>query len=326
VNAVGRRWQQTDHFDWLSLYLNTRGIRLIWRAMVAAVITSIAMVPVMVLDRAIVPHYPAAVVVAPIASGFGVVVALFWLIRWPTRVQSVLFSLTGSVCIAAACLVQGDPRLGLLGCSAFAVLGGYIAFFHSARDMMINLSIAISTGAVLAGRLIRYYDIMAAGCAFLLVLLLNVAFPFAVHWLVRALGSELRHFSRDTLTGLLIRRAFYQSAYGLLLRRREGPSYLSVAMIDLDNFKRLNDTHGHSIGDQALGRGRRCPAPRLSTHIIDSLLRRRRIRRRGHLPHRRPARHRRAVAYGHRRHRLSGYGQHRYRDRAAGRELRPHRA
>ena len=252
MNAVGRRWQQTDHFDWLSLYLNTRGIGLRWRAMVAAVIASIAMVPVMVLGRAIVPHYPAAVVVAPIASGFGVIVALFWLIRWPTRGQSVLFSLTGSVCIAAACLVQGDPRLGLLGCSAFAVLGGYIAFFHSARDMMINLSIAISTGAVLAARLIRYYDIVGAGCAFLLVLVLNVAFPFAVHWLVRALGSDLRHSSRDTLTGLLIRRAFYQSAYGLLLRRREGRSYLSVAMIDLDNFKRLNDTHGHSIGDQAL--------------------------------------------------------------------------
>jgi len=77
VNAVVRRWQQTDHFDWLSLYLNTRGIRLIWRAMVAAVIASIAMVPVVVLGRAIVPHYPAAVVVAPIASGFGVIVALF---------------------------------------------------------------------------------------------------------------------------------------------------------------------------------------------------------------------------------------------------------
>jgi hypothetical protein len=81
-------------------------------------------------DRA---AYPAAVVVAPIASGFGVIVALFWLIRWPTRGQSVLFSLTGSVCIAAACLVQGDPRLGLLGCGAFAVLGGYIAFFTAPR-------------------------------------------------------------------------------------------------------------------------------------------------------------------------------------------------
>jgi hypothetical protein len=101
VNAVGRRWPQTDHFDWLSLYLNTRGIRLIWRAMVAAVIASISMVPVVVLVRAIVPHYPAAAVVAPIASGFGVIVALFWLIRWPTRGQSELFSLTGSVCIIA---------------------------------------------------------------------------------------------------------------------------------------------------------------------------------------------------------------------------------
>jgi diguanylate cyclase len=45
--------------------------------------------------------------------------------------------------------------VGLLGCSAFAVRGGYIGFFHSARHMMINLSIAIITGAVLAARLIR---------------------------------------------------------------------------------------------------------------------------------------------------------------------------
>ena len=252
MNAVGRRWQQTDHFDWLSLYLNTRGIRLRWRAMVAAVIVSIAMVPVVVLVRPTVPHYPAAVVVAPISGGFGVIVGLFWLIRWPTRRQSVLFSLAGSVGIAAACLVQGDPRVGLLGCSAFAVLGGYIGFFHSARDMMVNLSIAISTGAVLAARLVRYYDATVAGCGFLLVLAVNVAFPFAVHWLVHALGSDLRHSSRDTLTGLLIRRAFYQSAYGLLLRRRAASSYLGVAMIDLDNFKRLNDTHGHFTGDRAL--------------------------------------------------------------------------
>jgi diguanylate cyclase len=91
-----------------------------------------------------------------------------------------------------------------------------------------------------------------AGCGFLFVLAVNVAFPFAVHWLVHALGSDLRHSSRDTLTGLLVRRVFYQSAYGLLLRRREGPSYLGVAMIDLDHFKRLNDTHGHFIENRAL--------------------------------------------------------------------------
>jgi diguanylate cyclase (GGDEF)-like protein len=223
--AVGQWWRESDHFDWLTLYLNTRGIRLRWRAMIAAVIASIAVVPTVVLLRPSLPHYPAAAVVAPVASGFGFTVALFWLIRWPTRVQSMLYCHIGSVCIAAACLVQGDPTAGLLGCCAFAVL---------------------------SARLVRYFDAVVAGCGFLLVLMLNVGFPFAVQWLLHALGSDLRSSSRDTLTGLLIRRAFYQSAYALLLRRREGPTYLGVAMIDLDNFKRLNDTHGHSTGDKAL--------------------------------------------------------------------------
>jgi diguanylate cyclase (GGDEF)-like protein len=110
----------------------------------------------------------------------------------------------------------------------------------------------MTTAAVLAARLIGYYDTVLAGCAFLLLLMVNVAFPFAAQWLVHALGSDVRRSSRDALTGLLTRRAFHQSAYALLLRRREGPSYLGVAMIDLDNFKRLNDTYGHSTGDKAL--------------------------------------------------------------------------
>jgi diguanylate cyclase (GGDEF)-like protein len=252
VNAVGRWWHQGDHFDWLTLYLNTRGLRLIWRAMIAAVIASIAVVPAVVLLRPTLPHYPAAVIVAPVCSGFGVLVALSWLIHWPSRGRSLMFSLVGSICIASACLLQGDPLAGLLGCSAFAVLGGYIAFFHTPRDMVINFAIAMITAAALAVRLVRYYDTVVAGCALLLVLVLNAAFSFAVQWLVHALGSDLRSSSRDALTGLLTRRTFYQSTYALLLRRREGPRYLGVALIDLDNFKRINDTHGHSAGDKAL--------------------------------------------------------------------------
>jgi diguanylate cyclase (GGDEF)-like protein len=252
VNAMRSWWHQGDQFDWLTLYLNTRGIRLIWRAMITTVIAAIAVIPVLELISPTLPHYPAARIVAPIVSGFGMMVALSWLVHWPNRGRSLLFSRTGSACIAAACLIQGDARLGLLGCSAFAVLGGYIALFHSAHDMVINFVIALATAAVLAARLIGYYDAVAAGCGFLLVLVSNVAFPVSVQWLVHALGSDLRRSSRDTLTGLLTRRTFYQSTYSLLVRRREGPSYLGVAMIDLDNFKRLNDTYGHSTGDQVL--------------------------------------------------------------------------
>jgi diguanylate cyclase (GGDEF)-like protein len=220
--------------------------------MIAAVIASIAVVPAVVSVRPALPRYPVAVVVAPVASCVGLTVALLWLIRWPTRGQSVRYALTGSVCIAAACLAQGDPLAGLLGSGAFAVLGGYIAFFHTARYMVINFAIAMTTAVMLVVRLIHYYDTVVAGCAFLLVLVLNVAFPFAVQWLIHALAYELQQSSRDPLTGLLIRRAFYHSTYGLLLRRREGPSYLGAAMIDLDNYKLLNDTQGHSTGDNAL--------------------------------------------------------------------------
>jgi diguanylate cyclase (GGDEF)-like protein len=252
VNAVRRWWRQGDQFDWLTLYLNTRGIRLTWRAVIAVVIASMAVVPAVLLAGPNLPRYPAAEIVAPVASGVGMTVALLWLIRWPTRGQSVVFALTGSACITASCLVQRDPLAALLGCFAFAVLGGYIAFFHTAQYMVANFAIAVATAGTVAGRLIRSYDIYVAGCGLMLVLVLNVAFPIAVQWLVHALASELRQSSRDALTGLFIRRAFYQSTYGLLLRRREGPNYLVAAMIDLDNFKRLNDTQGHATGDQAL--------------------------------------------------------------------------
>jgi diguanylate cyclase (GGDEF)-like protein len=252
MSVIARWWHQSDHFDWLTLYLNTRGIRLVWRAMIAAVIALMSVVPAVVLTSPALPHHPSAVLVAPAASGFGGVVAFSWLIRWPSRALSAIFALTGSGVIAAACLVQSQPLAGLLGCSAFAVLGGYIAFFHTPRDMVFNFAVAMTTATVLAARLIRYYDAVVAGCALLLVLILNAAFSFAVQWLVYTLGSDLRSSSRDSLTGLLTRRTFYQSAYALLLRRREGPTYLGVAMIDLDDFKRINDTHGHFVGDKAL--------------------------------------------------------------------------
>jgi diguanylate cyclase (GGDEF)-like protein len=55
--------------------------------------------------------------------------------------------------------------------------------------------------------------------------------------------------STDGLTGLANRRAT-EELVGRLLR--SGPPIVAVAMIDLDHFKRLNDTLGHEAGDRAL--------------------------------------------------------------------------
>lgn len=70
---------------------------------------------------------------------------------------------------------------------------------------------------------------------------------------LQQVNLELSHqASSDPLTGLLNRRGFEtQLAYALALARRSGRP-LSVIAIDVDHFKRVNDTHGHEVGDNVL--------------------------------------------------------------------------
>jgi diguanylate cyclase (GGDEF)-like protein len=58
--------------------------------------------------------------------------------------------------------------------------------------------------------------------------------------------------SVDSLTGLTNRRRFFKLATQELARARRYGSALSVVLVDLDHFKRINDERGHLIGDQAL--------------------------------------------------------------------------
>ena len=68
-------------------------------------------------------------------------------------------------------------------------------------------------------------------------------------------NQELDRQARsDPLTGLLNRRGFdAQMNHDLALARRSGRP-LSIITVDVDHFKRINDTHGHDVGDQVLQR------------------------------------------------------------------------
>ena len=55
----------------------------------------------------------------------------------------------------------------------------------------------------------------------------------------------------DALTGLPNRR-YFDEFCGLLARRRRAEDAVGVLMIDIDKFKVLNDTYGHSVGDEVL--------------------------------------------------------------------------
>ncbi|WP_298210265.1 GGDEF domain-containing protein [Acidovorax sp.] len=74
------------------------------------------------------------------------------------------------------------------------------------------------------------------------------------------LGLQLLRYMRqlreltycDPLTGLLNRRAFEEAMQREWARRRREPAPLAVAAFDLDHFKAINDSHGHSVGDLVL--------------------------------------------------------------------------
>lgn len=58
--------------------------------------------------------------------------------------------------------------------------------------------------------------------------------------------------SRDYLTNLFNRRYFFENGPIALREASERALPSSVALIDVDNFKRLNDDYGHDVGDMAL--------------------------------------------------------------------------
>src|SRR5437016_123973 len=56
----------------------------------------------------------------------------------------------------------------------------------------------------------------------------------------------------DPMTGLCNRRGFIESAELLMARHARQAEPVSLLMFDLDNFKSINDRHGHLVGDEVL--------------------------------------------------------------------------
>ncbi|RBW46406.1 hypothetical protein DS885_08335 [Psychromonas sp. B3M02] len=60
--------------------------------------------------------------------------------------------------------------------------------------------------------------------------------------------------SKDPLTHLYNRRAFSRLLDKELARARRHKSSVTLAILDIDHFKRINDTYGHNVGDEVLCR------------------------------------------------------------------------
>ena len=64
---------------------------------------------------------------------------------------------------------------------------------------------------------------------------------------------EMRRISQvDFLTGAMTRRAFREMLERAMIRHRRRARPCALAILDVDHFKRVNDTHGHATGDRVL--------------------------------------------------------------------------
>ena len=69
---------------------------------------------------------------------------------------------------------------------------------------------------------------------------------------LKPIRKLLQHAHFDPLTDLYNRRAFSDISKKLLLYSKEHKLPVCIAMMDIDDFKNINDTHGHNVGDELL--------------------------------------------------------------------------
>ncbi|WP_448547785.1 GGDEF domain-containing protein [Thalassotalea fusca] len=110
-----------------------------------------------------------------------------------------------------------------------------ILFWHSIRDPNLLKAGLLTTSIIW---LLTYYQQIDLPLSFIITLLI-------VHFIAVIIIDSYYLAYRDELTKLPSRRALNQMALSL------GRRY-TVAMMDIDHFKKFNDTYGHDIGDQVL--------------------------------------------------------------------------
>jgi len=159
----------------------------------------------------------------------------------PARLASLLH---GAANLAIAISVLNDPRRPML--RARWLLGACYA--GAAATLM--LAAWITPGVLVpAFSASGYHGFFYVGTYALVV---AGSFAFLLMHKERADEETSRLATTDPLTGVFNRRTFIELADQELARSRRAGTPLSLMMLDLDHFKRVNDTFGHLTGDEVL--------------------------------------------------------------------------
>lgn len=116
---------------------------------------------------------------------------------------------------------------------------------RGSRRIEVRVSPIIDSGGVAAGRVVVLRDVTAERLAQAALLETQARLQSA--------NDELARLARtDALTGLANRRSFDEKLREEWARSRRHDRPLSMIAMDVDHFKRVNDAHGHPVGDRVL--------------------------------------------------------------------------
>ncbi len=102
------------------------------------------------------------------------------------------------------------------------------------------------------GQYLPDYDETGAVCGFF-VLVTDITELTAAKGDLEVINAKLlKESTTDFLTGLANRRVFTERSEAAFRRFQESGDSYSLIVVDLDNFKLVNDRHGHEIGDRVL--------------------------------------------------------------------------
>ncbi len=136
--------------------------------------------------------------------------------------------------------LAGEPRLAELPAHSHVPLGSLCAAALSNRGRRLGVLVALGSQA--RAFLPRDVELLEAYAAQAALAVYNA----------RLYATQEKLALHDPLTGLLNHRAFHETLVAELERSRRYGDDLTIALLDLDRFKRVNDISGHAEGDRVL--------------------------------------------------------------------------